>query len=135
MPDEELVRLHAAILAQPRWVLDGFGTRETFEAALREADVLVYVERASWVHYWWVTKRLLISPRAKPLGWPEDSPMVASTLDSYRGLRLSSRLWNPEFKARLMALRPAKHVFVVRNRSDEAAVLNELRRLVAKQGG
>ena len=29
VPDEELARLHADILLQPRWVLDGFGTRQT----------------------------------------------------------------------------------------------------------
>ena len=64
VPDDELARLHADILVQPRWVLDGFGTRQTFEAMLRAASVLVYVERASWVHYWYVTNRFLKSPFA-----------------------------------------------------------------------
>ncbi len=41
VPDQEFVRLHASVLAQPKWVLDGFGTRQTFEAMVREADVLV----------------------------------------------------------------------------------------------
>lgn len=96
--------------------------------------MLVYVERASWVHYWWVTKRLLSSPRAKPLGWPEGSPMVASTLDGFRGLRLSSRFWNAELKATLMALRPAKRVYTIRDESDESSLLNELQGLVGNWG-
>ncbi|MBZ0214093.1 MAG: adenylate kinase [Nitrospirae bacterium] len=136
VPDQEFLRLHAAVLAQPRWVLDGFGTRQTFEAMVREADVLVYVERASWVHYWWVTKRFVISPLVKPLGWPPDSPMWESTISSYRNLRSSPRFWSAEFKEHLMARRPAKHVFVVRSRSTEAEVLRELQSIIgARQEG
>lgn len=132
VPDDELARLHAGILAQPQWVLDGFGTRQTFEAMLCAASVLVYVERASLIHYWYVTKRLLKSPFARPLGWPEGSPMLESTISSFRFLRLSPRFWTPEFKARLLAQRPAKRVYVIRRRSDELALLNDLRILAAK---
>jgi len=131
--DEVLARLHADILVQPCWVLDGFGTRQTFEAMLQEASVLVYVERASLVHYWWVTKRLLKSPFAEPLGWPEGSPMLESTISSYRYLRLSPRFWTPHLKARLTAQRPAKHVYMIRHRSDELALLNDLKKLAAKK--
>jgi len=134
VPDEMLARVHADILVQPRWVLDGFGTLQTFEAMLREASVLVYVERASLLHYWWVTMRLLKSPLTKPLGWPEDSPMLESTIRSYRYLRLSPRFWTPDFKAQLVAQRPAKRVYVIRHRSDEVALLNDLKNLAAKKG-
>lgn len=134
VPDKVLARLHADILVQPRWVLDGFGTRQTFEAMLREASVLVYVERASLLHYWWVTKRLLKSPLARPLGWPEDSPLLGSTISSYRYLRLSPRFWTPDLKARLLAQRPAKHVYVIRHRSDEVVLLNDLKNLATKNG-
>ena len=126
VPDEELARLHAEILAQPRWVLDGFGTRHTFEAMLREASVLVYIEKPALVHYWWVTKRFLESPFSKPIGWPEGSPMLDSTIASYRYLRLSPRFWTPAFKARLLAQRPAKRVYLVRNKSHEVALLRDL---------
>lgn len=134
VPDDELVRLHADILDQPRWVLDGFGTLRTFEAMLRAADVLVYVERAAWVHYWWVTKRFLVSPVSKPLGWPEGSPMVRSTISSYRYLRLSPKFWTPAFRARLEGERPAKRVYVIRRRSDEAALLKDLGKSDASNG-
>jgi hypothetical protein len=71
VPDEVFITLHAQILAEERWVIDGFGNAQSFAATLREADVLVYVERAPLIHCWWVTKRLLLSPFTKPLGWPE----------------------------------------------------------------
>ncbi len=126
VPDEEFLARHAELLAQDRWVIDGFGTPQAFEAMLRAADVLVYVERSTPVHYWWVTKRLLKSPFADPIGWPENSPMLASTLSSYRFLRLSPRFWTPAMRERLLSMRPAKRVFVIRRQSDVWSLLAEL---------
>jgi len=126
VPDEEFLRRYAAALAQRQWVVDGFGTPQAFEAMLRAADVLVYVERSTLTHYWWVTKRFLKSPFVKPLGWPDGSPMLRSTISSYRFLRLSDRFWTPAFKARLLALQPGKRVFVIRRQSDVMSLLAEL---------
>jgi adenylate kinase family enzyme len=123
--DEEFLRRHTEVLAGKRWVVDGFGTPRAFEAMLRAADVLVYVERSFLTHYWWVTKRFLKSPFVQPLGWPEGSPILRSTLSSYRYLRLSSRFWTPAFKARLLALRPGKRVYVVHRQSDVNSLLVE----------
>lgn len=126
VPDEDFTRLHAAIMAQEHWVVDGFGNPKVFAAMVNAADVLVYVERSSLVHYWWVTKRLLKSPFTKPLGWPEGSPLLSSTISSYRFLRRSPKFWNSALKAKLLALRPGKRVYVVRKQSDVAALLAEL---------
>jgi adenylate kinase family enzyme len=124
--EEEFVRRHAAVLAQERWVVDGFGNPLAFDPMLRAADVLVYVDRCSIIHYWWVAKRLLKSPFVKPLGWPENSPMLKSTISSFRILRLSDRFWNPAFKVRLLALQPVKRVYVIRRKSDENTLLSDL---------
>lgn len=124
--DEEFLQRLTEALARERWVVDGFGTPQAFEAILRAADVLVYVERSTLTHYWWVTKRFLKSSFVKPLGWPEGSPMLKSTLNSYRFLRLSDRFWNTSFKAKLLALRPGKRVYVVRRQSDVSSLLIEL---------
>lgn len=126
VPDEEFIRRHAEITAQERWVVDGFGNPRAFAAMLDAADVLVYVERFTLTHYWWVTKRLLKSPFSKPLGWPEGSPLLSSTISSYRFLRQSPRFWNSALEAKLLALRPEKRVYVVRKQSDVAALLAEL---------
>lgn len=131
VPDDEFLRRHAEILARPAWVVDGFGTPKAFEAMLRAADVLVYIERAPLVHYWWTMKRLLKSPFSKPIGWPDNSPMLASTISSYRFLRLSRRFWTPALKSRLLALRPGKRVYVVRRQADVVSLLAELGREVA----
>jgi adenylate kinase family enzyme len=124
--DDEFIRRHAEIMAQEHWVVDGFGNPQAFAAMLHTADALVYVERFLLTHYWWVTKRSLKSPFSKPLGWPEGSPLLSSTISSYRFLRRSPQFWNSALKARLLALRPAKRVYVVRKQSDVAALLAEL---------
>ena len=128
-PDEIFFRQHSDILANPRWVIDGFGTPRSFEDLLRAADVLVYVDRAAIVHYWWVTKRFILSPFSKPLGWPARSSMLKSTISSYRFLSLSYKFWTPAFRAKLLALQPDKRVYIVERQSDVGALLNELKRV------
>jgi len=108
-------------------VIDGVGTPRAFENMLRAADVLVYVHRARIVHYWWVTKKFIKSPFSKPVGWPKRSPMVASTLSSYRFLWLSHKFWTPAFREKLLALGQHKRVFIVGSQSDAKAMINELR--------
>ena len=126
VPDEVFAKRHSEILATPRWVIDGFATPQSFEDLLLAADVLVYVERAAVVHYWWVAKRFILSPLIKPLGWPARSPMVRSTISSYRCLWMSYKFWTPAFRARLLALGPGRRVYIVERQSDVRALLNEL---------
>lgn len=129
VPDETFVKHHSEILANPRWVIDGFGTPRSFEDLVHAADVLVYVERATIVHYWWVTKRFILSPFRRPQGWPARSPILRSTISSYRFLGLSYKFWTPAFRAKLLALRPGKRVYIVERQSDVGALLNELKRV------
>lgn len=124
--DAVFAQRHAELLAQPDWVIDGFGTPKTFEDLLHAADVLVYVDRPAVIHYWWVTKRFILSPFIKPLGWPAHSPLLRSTLSSYRYLRLSSRFWTTAFRARLHGMQPSKRVYVIERSADVRTALGEL---------
>lgn len=123
---ETFVARHDEALKSPKWVLDGFASPATFNATIERATVLVYVERPVPLHYWWVTKRLLMSPLTKPLGWPKHSPIWTSTLASYRYLRLSHKFWTPELRGRLLSYRPAKRVYFVGTSADEKALFNDL---------
>jgi hypothetical protein len=107
----------------------GHKSSKLYVGMLRAADVLVYVERAAVVHYLWVTKRFILSPFSKPLGWPARSPMLRSTISRYRFLRLSYKFWTPAFRAKLLALQPGKRVYIVERQSDVRTILNELKRL------
>lgn len=126
LPDEVFLARHDALLAGKRWVVDGFGTPSSFRTLLAAAEVLVYVDRPMITHCWWVTKRLLISPLRKPLGWPKGSPMLRSTFNSYRYLQRSHRFWTPAFKDELLALRATKQVHVVSKTSEADALLSDL---------
>jgi hypothetical protein len=103
-----------------------------FETHLQAAEVLVYVDRPAITHYWSVTKRLLTSPFRKPLGWPEDSPVITSTMTSYQVLRRSSRFWAPVFRARLLSLQPGKQVHIICCRSNADAMLGALSELLTE---
>lgn len=126
LPDEDFAALHREILAREKWVVDGFGNPRVFEDMVLAADMLVYVDRPILMHYWWVTKRLLKSPHSRPLGWPEGSPMLSSTISSYRFLRRSPKFWNSALLAKLLALRPGKRVYVIRKHADVVALLADL---------
>lgn len=132
VPAETFMARYTEVLARPKWVLDGFASPATFQTTLEQATVLVYVERPLWRHVWWIAKRFILSPIRKPLGWPKNSPMLASTRASYRYLRLSPRFWTEDLKDRLRSYRPAKQVHFVRTASDEKMLLDDLRRLTAR---
>jgi len=133
VPDDVFNTKHAELLTSGRWVIDGFGTPQTFAELLRAADVLIYVERPTIVHYWWVTKRFLKSPWVQPLGWPKGSPMFRSTIASYRFLRLSSRFWTPAFRDKLLAQRPEKRVYIVERQTDVGAMLKAIQTRTARR--
>jgi len=58
---------------------------------LASADTLVYIDLPLLTHLLWVTKRLLKGLSATPEGWPERSPILSSTLSSYRVLGARER--------------------------------------------
>lgn len=56
---EDYKHIHEKILVTDRWIIDGFGSMETLWLRLNEADTLVFVDLPLYVHFWWVTKRLI----------------------------------------------------------------------------
>lgn len=93
---EEFSKKHSELIDTDRWIIEGLGTLGSFWSRVEAADTLVYVDLPYYVHYWWVTKRLLMSPLVKPQGWPEGSSVLKGTLTSWKYLRLSPKFWTPE---------------------------------------
>ena len=93
---EEYSKKHTDLIDTDNWIIDGLGTLESFWLRIDAADTLIYVDLPYYVHYWWVTKRLLKSYFVKPLGWPEGSSVLKGTLAGWKYLRLSPRFWTPE---------------------------------------
>jgi adenylate kinase family enzyme len=95
VPDAEFVAAHDAILGQDAWVLDGFGTTETFMRRVAAADTLVFVDHPLWRHYWWDLKRSIGGLFRTPVGWPEGWPVARTYRDHVRLIWTVHREWTP----------------------------------------
>jgi adenylate kinase family enzyme len=113
--DEEYKRAHQEILLADRWVIDGFGSIETLWSRLDRADTLVYVDLPLYLHFWWVTKRLLTGYIKPPDGWPENSPIFKSSINSYRALWLCHKYLTPKYREYVDRARSTKKVYHIRS--------------------
>lgn len=98
IPHEDYLKAHADLIGRDEWIIDGFGCEASAWERLSAADTLVYVDLPLSRHYWWVTKRLIKSAFVTPEGWPENSPMWQSTLDSWRVVRRCERHLAPKYR-------------------------------------
>jgi len=109
---------HEKILSSESWIIDGFGTIESFNKRLDEADTLIYIELPYVVSYWLVTKRLLKGLFVNPEGWPDGSSILKGTLESYKVLRLCPKFWNKSFMEKLEKASINKSLYVIRSVSE-----------------
>jgi adenylate kinase family enzyme len=95
---EEYLAAHADILRRDEWIIDGFGCVTSAWERFAAADTLIYVDLQLFVHYWWVTKRLLKAPWVAPEGWPDNSPIWRSTINSYAVVGRCHRCLTPRYR-------------------------------------
>jgi adenylate kinase family enzyme len=128
VPHEQYLRAHADLLNRDAWVIDGFGDVASAWERFAAADTLIYIDLPVTTHYWWVTKRLIKAPFAKAGGWPENSPMWASTINSYKVVwRCHSRL-TPRYRQLVADVANAKRVHHIKSPAEIAAFLDTVRR-------
>ena len=128
VPDEEYLKAHAELLARDEWIIDGFGSVPSAWERFAAADTLVYIDLPLFVHYRWVTKRLLKGLFVNPEGWPEDSPIWSSTLDSYRVVGLCHRHLTPRYRQLVTDVASAKRVHHLRSPAEMSSFLEALER-------
>ena len=116
----EFKTTHDALLKQDQWIVDGFGSMDTLWNRLAVADTLVYLDMPVLQHYWWVTKRFLQGAWVTPAGWPENSPLLRSTLNSYATVRLCHAKLTPRYREYVETAKVTKQVFHLRSRQDIA---------------
>jgi len=112
---EEYKRIHQEILQTPRWIIDGFGCMETLWPRLNEADTLVFVDLPLYVHFWLVTKRFITGYFQPPEGWPQNSPILKSSLKSYRALWLCHKYLTPKYRDYIKQVQNSKRVYHIRS--------------------
>jgi adenylate kinase family enzyme len=127
-PDGEFLKAHAQLLDEDSWIIDGFGTVDTAWQRFSKADTLIHVDLPLVMHFWWVTKRLLNSRHAAPEGWPENSPMWRSTMNSYRVLWPCHRKLTPRYRQLLGEMAASKQVHHLRSPKEIGAFLTAIER-------
>ena len=128
VPHDEYLKAHADLLRQDAWIIDGFGCVASAWERFSRADTLVYVDLPLVTHYWWVTKRLFKGGFVAPQGWPENSPMWRSTMNSYKVAWLCHRRMTPRYRQLIADVAGSKRVHHVKSPAEIAAFLNEIRR-------
>lgn len=128
VPHDEYLKVHAELLQRDAWIIDGFGCVKSAWERFASADTLVYVDLPLFTHFLWVTKRLLKGVFVTPEGWPEGSPVLSSTIDSYRVLWLCHRRLTPKYRELVSTARQHKRVHHLRSAAEMNAFLNGVRR-------
>ena len=121
VPHGEFKIAHDQILQQNQWLIDGFGSLDTLWTRLDAADTLVYVDMPVLRHYWWVTKRFLKGLFTPPEGWPENSPLLIGTLNSYSTIRLCDQRLTPKYREYVHQAKETKQVYHLQSCKDVEA--------------
>ncbi|MEL6578365.1 MAG: adenylate kinase [Cyanobacteria bacterium J06621_12] len=118
VPDEKYKIAHDEILQQDCWIIDGFGSLDTVWKRLEAADTLVYIDLPILQHYFWVTKRFIKGFWIAPEGYPENSPLLRSTVDSYYVVWLCHQKLTPKYREYIQKAKATKQVFHLQSAKD-----------------
>ena len=125
---EEVLRAHAALLATDEWIIDGFGGVDLAWKRFEAADTLVHVDLPLPMHFLGVTKRLVKGMFANPPGWPAGSPVIKSSISSYRVLWPCHSRLTPKYRSYLSEAQQRKRVVRLRSRGEVETFLESMRR-------
>ena len=120
---EEYRKLHADLLSRDRWIIDGFDSVALAWERFATADTLVYVDLPILAHYWGTTRRLMAGLFRNPKGWPENTPVWESSLDSYRVVGSCHRTLTPRYRRLVAQAESSKRVHHLRSRAAMQAFL------------
>ena len=127
-PRERYLQAHAELLRRDEWIIDGFGCVASAWERFERADTLVYVDLPLATHHWWVTKRLAKGLLVDPEGWPANSPIWASTIDSYQALWRCHRGLTPRYRELVAEAAASKRVHHLRSRREIRTFLEAVKR-------
>lgn len=128
VPHEQYLQAHAELLRRDAWIIDGFGCLASAWERFAAADTLIYVDLPLAIHHWWVTKRLVKGLFVNPEGWPADSPIWASTMNSYKVLWRCNRGLTPRYRRLVAEAAASKRVHHLRSPREIGVFLDGVRR-------
>jgi adenylate kinase family enzyme len=124
---DEYLKIHSALLDQSRWIIEGYGCVASAWERFSAADTLVYIDLPVLTHYWRVTKRLVQGTFRNPTGWPEDSPVWSSTLDSYRVIWRCHRRLTPRYRQLVADVSSSKRVYHLQSSAQMRAFVTAIK--------
>ena len=116
------------MLRQDQWIVDGFENVTAAWERFAAADTLIYIDLPVATHYWWVTKRLIKGLFANPPGWPENSPLWASSMDSYKVVWRCHRGLTPRYRRLVAEMAATKRVHHLKSPAEVRAFLDSIER-------
>ena len=128
VPHEEYLEAHGDLLRREEWIIDGFGCVASAWERFSFADTLIHVDLPLVTHYGWVTKRLITGLFVTPEGWPDNSPMWSSTIDSYRVVWLCHRRLTPRYRQLVADAAASKRVHQLRSRAEIRAFVEAVKK-------
>jgi adenylate kinase family enzyme len=126
VPHDEYAKAHAKLLQQDAWIIEGYGSRESAWERFAAADTLIYIDLPLFVHFLWITRRLLKGLFVNPEGWPQGSPILKGTINGYRVLWLCHRHLTPKYRKLVSTARQHKRVHHLRSAAEMDAFLKEV---------
>jgi len=127
VPHEEYLQLHSAVVSRDAWIIDGFESQRLAWERFEAADTLVHVDLPLAAHVLWVTKRLVKGLFADPPGWPKGSPVISSSIQSYRVLWPCHTRLTPRYRAYVSQVVQHKRVFHLRSRQQLKGFLQAIK--------
>ena len=127
VPYEEYLQAHATLVDSSEWIIDGYDFIKLAWERFEAADTLIHVDLPLAVHALWVTKRLVKGLFVTPEGWPENSPMIRSSIQSYRVLWPCHSRLTPKYRSYVSEVAQRKRVFHLRSRRELKQFLEAIR--------
>jgi adenylate kinase family enzyme len=125
---DNYLKLHADLIGRDEWIIDGFENMTLAWERFARADTLVYVDLPLATHYWFVTKRLVKGLFTNPPGWPANTPVWASSMDSYKVLWRCHRGLTPKYRQYVAEMAATKRVHHLKSLAEMRGLLDAVKR-------
>jgi adenylate kinase family enzyme len=125
VPKDEFTWTHRKLLAEERWIIDGWGDFPAITERFRRADTIILVDYPLWRHYGWAIKRQFMCVFRPRRDGPPGCPMLPMTWPLLKMLWTIDRHAMPKLRALVDAERPQRRTFHIRTLAELRAFHRE----------
>ena len=126
-PREEFAAAHAKLLAQPSWIIDGWGDFDFIEQRFHESDTIILVDYPLVRHYWWALKRQWLCLFRPRIDGPPGCPMLPMTWPLLKMIWAIDRHAMPKLRQLVKSQDDRKIIFHIRTLAELRAFYTEAR--------